>query len=84
MDHNASYLLWCMFPPFFFFFLSDFVSQVALFLRCMPIIAAPMEAIAVLGFVSAGIPVYYVTQVEGDKPRIIGTFLFFSTDFLSY
>ncbi|KAH6918538.1 L-methionine transporter [Coprinopsis sp. MPI-PUGE-AT-0042] len=47
---------------------------VALFLLCMPIIAAPMEAIAVLGFVSAGIPVYYVTQVEGDKPRIISWF----------
>lgn len=35
---------------------------VALFLLCMPIIAAPVEAIAVLGFILAGIPVYYLTQ----------------------
>jgi len=35
---------------------------VALFLLCMPIIAAPLEALAVLGFVLAGIPMYYITQ----------------------
>ncbi|KZT67743.1 amino acid transporter [Daedalea quercina L-15889] len=35
---------------------------VCLFLLCMPIIAAPLEAIAVLGFVLVGIPVYYITQ----------------------
>ncbi|TFK76407.1 L-methionine transporter [Pluteus cervinus] len=35
---------------------------VALFLLCMPVIAAPLQAIAVLGFVLAGIPVYYITQ----------------------
>lgn len=35
---------------------------VCLFLLCMPIIAAPLEAMAVLGFVLAGIPVYYITQ----------------------
>ncbi|KAI0322225.1 L-methionine transporter [Amylostereum chailletii] len=35
---------------------------VALFLLCMPIIAAPLEALAVLAFVLAGIPMYYVTQ----------------------
>lgn len=34
----------------------------ALFLLCMPIIAAPLEAMAVLGFVLAGVPVYYVTN----------------------
>jgi len=28
----------------------------------MPIIAAPLEALAVLGFVLAGIPMYYITQ----------------------
>ncbi|TEB36352.1 L-methionine transporter [Coprinellus micaceus] len=45
---------------------------VALFLLCMPIIAAPIEAIAVLGFVAAGVPVYYVTQADDDaKPRVI-------------
>lgn len=45
---------------------------VALFLLCMPIIAAPAEAIAVLGFVLAGIPIYYLTQTteDGDRPRI--------------
>ncbi|KAI0721009.1 L-methionine transporter [Cerioporus squamosus] len=35
---------------------------VCLFLLCMPVIAAPLEAMAVLGFVLAGIPVYYITQ----------------------
>ncbi|KAH9926198.1 amino acid permease-domain-containing protein [Fomitopsis serialis] len=35
---------------------------VCLFLLCMPIIAAPLEAIAVLGFVLVGIPMYYITQ----------------------
>ncbi|KAG5728011.1 B(0,+)-type amino acid transporter 1 [Termitomyces sp. T112] len=44
---------------------------VALFLLIMPIIAAPAEAIAVLGFVSAGIPVFYITRRnEQDRPRI--------------
>ncbi|KAF8077916.1 L-methionine transporter [Lyophyllum atratum] len=44
---------------------------VALFLLCMPIIAAPMEAVAVLGFVLAGIPVFYLTRrSEDDRPRI--------------
>lgn len=41
----------------------------------MPIIAAPVEAIAVLGFVGAGVPVYYLTQAEQDsKPRIVCAF----------
>ncbi|KDQ60787.1 hypothetical protein JAAARDRAFT_31763 [Jaapia argillacea MUCL 33604] len=35
---------------------------VALFLLCMPIIAAPLEAMAVLAFVSAGVPLYYITH----------------------
>lgn len=35
---------------------------IALFLLCMPIIAAPLEAFAVLSFVLAGIPMYYITQ----------------------
>jgi len=35
---------------------------VALFLLLMPIIAAPLEALAVLGFVLSGIPMYYLTQ----------------------
>ncbi|EKM55586.1 uncharacterized protein PHACADRAFT_93389 [Phanerochaete carnosa HHB-10118-sp] len=37
---------------------------VCLFLLCMPIIAAPLEAMAVLGFVLVGIPIYYLTQRE--------------------
>ncbi|KAK2466887.1 hypothetical protein APHAL10511_001145 [Amanita phalloides] len=45
---------------------------VALFLLCMPVIAAPLEALAVLGFIVAGIPVYYLTQThESARPRII-------------
>ncbi|GJE86900.1 L-methionine transporter [Phanerochaete sordida] len=45
---------------------------VCLFLLCMPIIAAPLEAMAVLGFVLVGIPIYYLTQRRssgsGDSP----------------
>ncbi|RDB21074.1 b(0,+)-type amino acid transporter 1 [Hypsizygus marmoreus] len=41
---------------------------VALFLLCMPVIAAPIEAIAVLGFVLAGVPVFYLTR-RGDDDR---------------
>ncbi|KAF8549883.1 amino acid transporter [Imleria badia] len=37
---------------------------VAIFLLCMPIIAAPLEAVSVLGFVLAGVPVYYLTNRE--------------------
>ncbi|KAL4253190.1 Cellular Amino Acid Transporter [Abortiporus biennis] len=49
---------------------------VCIFLLCMPIIAAPLEAIAVLGFVLVGIPVYYLTQKgeHDDSPRIITFF----------
>lgn len=44
---------------------------VALFLLCMPIIAAPLEATAVLGFVLAGIPVYFITNRNKEElPRI--------------
>ncbi|KAE9395060.1 amino acid transporter [Gymnopus androsaceus JB14] len=47
--------------------------SVALFLLFMPIIAAPAEAVAVLGFVLAGIPVYYLTHSnDQDVPRILG------------
>jgi amino acid transporter len=42
---------------------------VALFLLCMPIIAAPREAGAVLGFVVIGIPIYYLTQAEDKRRR---------------
>lgn len=35
---------------------------VALFLLLMPVIAAPLEAMAVLGFVLAGVPLYYLTK----------------------
>ncbi|KAF9053722.1 amino acid transporter [Hymenopellis radicata] len=44
---------------------------VALFLICMPVIAAPLQAIAVLGFVLAGVPVYFIThRTDRDLPRI--------------
>ncbi|KAJ8489709.1 hypothetical protein ONZ51_g2754 [Trametes cubensis] len=44
---------------------------VCIFLLCMPIIAAPLEAIAVLGFVLAGIPLYYIThRTEGQPTRV--------------
>lgn len=44
---------------------------VALFLLCMPVIAAPWETIAVLGFVLSGIPVYYIArQSDDERPRI--------------
>ncbi|KAI3610438.1 L-methionine transporter [Moniliophthora roreri] len=50
--------------------------RVALFLLVMPIIAAPLEAVAVLGFVLAGIPVYYIThRNDQDAPRVISWFL---------
>jgi len=41
---------------------------VALFLLCMPIIAAPLQAVAALGFVLAGIPVYYLTNRNENAP----------------
>ncbi|KAJ7219306.1 L-methionine transporter [Mycena pura] len=48
---------------------------VALFLLCMPIIAAPLPAIAVLGFVMAGIPVYFIThRSERDLPAVFAWF----------
>lgn len=37
-------------------------SAVALFLLCMPIVAAPLEALAAFGFILAGVPLYLVTQ----------------------
>ncbi|KAJ3870002.1 L-methionine transporter [Lentinula novae-zelandiae] len=46
---------------------------VALFLLVMPIIAAPLEAVAVLVFILAGVPVYYIThRNDQDIPRILG------------
>lgn len=46
----------------------------AIFLLCMPVIASPVEAIAVLGFVLAGVPVFYLTQMtEDEQPRVFGT-----------
>jgi len=41
---------------------------VCLFLLCMPVIAAPLEALAALGFILAGIPVYYITQRNEGPP----------------
>ncbi|RDX56676.1 L-methionine transporter [Lentinus brumalis] len=48
--------------------------SVCLFLLCMPIIAAPLEAMAVLGFVLAGVPVYYLTQRPPSEGPIQGFF----------
>ncbi|KAK7467094.1 hypothetical protein VKT23_004154 [Stygiomarasmius scandens] len=48
---------------------------VALFLLFMPVVAAPFEAMAVLGFVLAGIPVYYITyRSEEGLPRVFAWF----------
>ncbi|KAH7926312.1 amino acid transporter [Leucogyrophana mollusca] len=41
---------------------------VALFLLCMPIFAAPLEAMAALGFVLVGVPVYYLTNRQKLPP----------------
>ncbi|CAG7846043.1 b(0,+)-type amino acid transporter 1 Short=b(0,+)AT1; AltName: Full=Glycoprotein-associated amino acid transporter b0,+AT1; AltName: Full=Solute carrier family 7 member 9 [Serendipita indica DSM 11827] len=35
---------------------------VALFLLSMPIVAAPLEALSAIGFIAAGVPVYFLTQ----------------------
>lgn len=43
-------------------------SAVALFLLFMPIAAAPLEAMAALGFILVGIPIFYVTR---ERPRDI-------------
>jgi len=42
-------------------------SAVALFLLSMPIFAAPLEALAALGFISAGVPLYYITQRRNNS-----------------
>lgn len=34
----------------------------------MPIIAAPLPALAVLGFVLSGVPVYYLTRQQAGQP----------------
>ncbi|KAI0670298.1 amino acid transporter [Trametes maxima] len=47
---------------------------VCIFLLCMPIIAARLEAIAVLGFVLAGIPLYYITHRNGAQPNAVQDF----------
>lgn len=46
-------------------------SAVALFLLFMPIFSAPLEALAALGFILAGVPMYFITQREG-RTRIPG------------
>ncbi|KIY72130.1 amino acid transporter [Cylindrobasidium torrendii FP15055 ss-10] len=45
---------------------------VALFLIFMPVVAAPLQGLAVLGFVLAGVPVYYVThRADRETPRVL-------------
>ncbi|KIM24009.1 hypothetical protein M408DRAFT_332062 [Serendipita vermifera MAFF 305830] len=42
---------------------------VALFLLSMPVLAAPLEALAALGFILAGVPIYFLTQSNyANKP----------------
>ncbi|KAH7914689.1 amino acid permease-domain-containing protein [Hygrophoropsis aurantiaca] len=48
---------------------------VALFLLCMPVFAAPLEAMAVLGFVLTGVPVYYLT----NRDKLPAFLAFFSS-----
>jgi len=56
------YKTWLMTPVIF--------CSVSLFLLCMPVVAAPFEALAALGFIVAGIPVYYLTQTgSSDQSR---------------
>lgn len=49
---------------------------VALFLLSMPVLAAPLEALAALGFILAGIPMYFLTQSEyANRPdSLLGRF----------
>jgi len=47
---------------------------VALFLLCMPILAAPLPSLGLIGFILLGIPVYYITQRNNDMPRIFSVF----------
>ncbi|GBE82155.1 hypothetical protein SCP_0405350 [Sparassis crispa] len=47
---------------------------VCLFLLCMPVIAAPLEAMAVVGFVLVGIPIYYITRRNHGAPTAISAF----------
>jgi len=46
-------------------------SAVALFLLFMPIFASPTEALAALGFVTLGVPAYYLTQGVGRLPSLL-------------
>ncbi|KAI0831389.1 amino acid transporter [Trametes gibbosa] len=63
---HRPYKTWILTPLVF--------CAVCIFLLCMPIIAAPLEAIAVLGFVLAGIPLYYITHRQEGKPTRAQTF----------
>lgn len=55
------YKTWLITPVIF--------CSVSLFLLSMPVVAAPFEALAALGFIVAGIPVYYLTQTGSDQTR---------------
>ncbi|KAL9936507.1 hypothetical protein V8E36_004575 [Tilletia maclaganii] len=46
-------------------------STVALFLLFMPIFSAPLEALAAVGFISAGVPMYFITQPRA-RERVPG------------
>ncbi|KAF8576395.1 amino acid transporter [Ramaria rubella] len=40
---------------------------VALFLLSMPVVAAPLEALAALGFIAFGVPLYFLTQRPNSR-----------------
>ncbi|CDS82199.1 related to large neutral amino acid transporter 1 [Sporisorium scitamineum] len=54
---NRPYKAWLATPILF--------AAVALFLLLMPIGSAPLEGLAALVFIAAGVPVYYLTQSRG-------------------
>lgn len=53
-------------------------SSVALFLLMMPIFAAPLEALAALAFVLAGVPMFYLTQRQNGTGNQAGCWPFCS------
>ncbi|KZO95847.1 amino acid transporter [Calocera viscosa TUFC12733] len=47
---------------------------VALFLLSMPVIAAPLEALAAVGFILLGLPVYFITQRRNERIQEASSF----------
>jgi len=61
-DLERPYKVWIITPLAF--------SAVALFLLCMPVFAAPLQAFAALMFILAGIPIYYF--IRRRRPSHLG------------